>query len=827
MHRLRQFLEFRHPGAVQPPRHRAGLAAGPRKQRTGPGASPCLRCRRAAKQDRARGGVSRRHHSQANARRQAGKDNRPGTSARIGNADIPAPRASAGRGTRHLQVETSGLGRQTIAGRGTRWGHGIAQAGARGHDDPHRSGRRNRPRRHHLGRRRVKQKGGSSVPSLDNCSGEKSLSRADHLGRLLETLALVRVEIELAQPDGLRRHFDQFVVLDPGQRPLQRHADRRRQLDRFVLAGGTDVGQLLALQHIHFEIVVAAMDADDHALIDLDARIDDHRAAVFQVPHGVSHRLALLVGDQHAVGAARQFALVGLIGMEQPVHHGGAARIGQQFRLVADQAARRRVEDDALAVAAGRAQLDHLGLALRHFLDDDAGMLLVDVDDDFLDRLQQFAIVALLHDDARPRHGDLEALAAHRLDQHGQLQFAAAGDEEGILVGRFLDLQRDIALGFAQQAVADDAAGHLVAFGAGQRAVVDQERHGHRRRIDRLRMQRLAHGRVAERVCDRAFRQAGDGDDIARLRFVDRLALEPAEGEDLRDTAGFDLGAVMVQHLDRLVGFQRAALDAAGDDAAEEGIGFQDGADHAERAGMHGRRRHMLDDEVEQRRQALVLRTFGVLRDPAVAARTVEDREVELLVGGVECGKQVEHFVDHLDMAGIRPVDLVDDDDRLQADLERLADDELGLRHRPLGGVDQHDGRIHHRQDALDLTAEIGVARRVDDVDAGVLPVDRGRLGQDGDAAFLFEVVGIHGALGDALVVSEGAGLLQKLVDEGGFSMVDVRDDRDITNFHVLVSGALQAAGQKAPPLSVARLIQGFSHLRKRRLVTKYLVTNS
>ena len=273
-------------------------------------------------------------------------------------------------------------------------------------------------------------------------------------------------------------------------------------------------------------------------------------------------------------------------------------------------------------------------------------------------------------------------------------------------------------------------------------------------------MQRLGHRRVAERVGDGALRQAGDGDDVARLRLVDRLPLEAAEGEDLGDAAVFDQRAVMVQHLDRLVGLHRAGLDAAGDDAAEERIGFQDGADHAERAGMHGRRRHMLEDQVEQRRQALVLRAFGILRHPAVAARTVEDREVELLVGGVERGKQVEHLVDHLDMARVRPVDLVDDDDRLQADLERLADDELGLRHRPFGGVDQHDGRIDHRQDALHLAAEIGVAGRVDDVDAGVLPVDRGRLGQDGDAAFLFEIVGIHGALGDALVFAERAGLL-------------------------------------------------------------------
>ena len=69
----------------------------------------------------------------------------------------------------------------------------------------------------------------------------------------------------------------------------------------------------------------------------------------------------------------------------------GAAGVGQQLALVADQAAGRGVEDEALAVAAGGAHLDHLGLALRHLLHDDAGMLLVDVDDDLLDRLEQLA----------------------------------------------------------------------------------------------------------------------------------------------------------------------------------------------------------------------------------------------------------------------------------------------------------------------------------------------------------------------------------------------------------------------------------------------------
>ena len=80
--------------------------------------------------------------------------------------------------------------------------------------------------------------------------------------------------------------------------------------------------------------------------------------------------------------------------------------------------------------------------------------------------------------------------------------------------------------------------------------------------------------------------------------------------------------------------------------------------------GCDGRLRNVLQHEVEQRRKALVLRAFRVDGHPAVAARTVEDREVELLVGGVERREQVEDFVDDFDVARIRAVDLVDRDDR-------------------------------------------------------------------------------------------------------------------------------------------------------------------
>ena len=146
-------------------------------------------------------------------------------------------------------------------------------------------------------------------------------------------------------------------------------------------------------------------------------------------------------------------------------------------------------------------------------------------------------VVVLAQQHLRPRHRQFKAFAAHGLDQDAELQFAAAGDFHRVLVVDFAHAQRHIAFGLAQQAVADHAAGDLVAFGAGERRIVDAERHRQRRRIDRLRRDRRLDRRIADGHRDGGVRQSGERDDVAGLGLVDRHALETAERQHLGDAA--------------------------------------------------------------------------------------------------------------------------------------------------------------------------------------------------------------------------------------------------------------------------------------------------
>src|SRR5690606_23620301 len=374
----------------------------------------------------------------------------------------------------------------------------------------------------------------------------------------------------------------------------------RGQADAFVLAAGAEVGQLLGLERVDLEVLRLGILAYDHPFVELLAGRDEQRAALLERVQGVGDRLALLHRDQHAVLAALDRALPRAVLLEQAVHDAGAAGVGEELAVVADQAAARGREGDAGLAAARGAHVGHLALPLGDLLDDRAGELVVDVDDDglvgFLAAVRAFAV-----EHARATDAELEALAAHGLDQDAELQLAATGDFERVLAGALGHADGDVALGLAFQPVADHAALHLVALAPGIGAVVDAEGHRQRRRVDRARGNRSDDRGAGERVGDGRLGQPGDGDDVARLGALDRHALEPAVGENLGRAAFLDGIAVDVDRPDRHVDLEPAAFDATGEDAAEERVAVEQRREHGELAvDRLSRRGHMADDDLEQ-----------------------------------------------------------------------------------------------------------------------------------------------------------------------------------------------------------------------------------
>ena len=198
----------------------------------------------------------------------------------------------------------------------------------------------------------------------------------------------------------------------------------------------------------------------------------------------------------------------------------------------------------------------------------------------------------------------------------------------------------------------------------------------------------------------------------------------------------------------------------------------------------------MLEERLEQRFEPTVPRragqlkvgVVGVERRAPAAGVAVHDREANLVLVGVEIEEQLLDLVHHVGDTGVAAVHLVDHHDDGQAPLERLAQHEAGLGQRTLGRVYKQQDAVDHGEAALYLAAEVGVARRVDDVDLHPAEAHRRVLGQDRDALLALEVRRVEHSIDHLLVRPKRPGLTQQRIDQRGLAVVDMGDDRHITD---------------------------------------------
>merc|ERR1719428_56077 len=111
-------------------------------------------------------------------------------------------------------------------------------------------------------------------------------------------------------------------------------------------------------------------------------------------------------------------------------------------------------------------------------------------------------------------------------------------------------------------------------------------------------------------------------------------------------------------------------------------------------------------------------------------------------------GLRVEHVLYHFDApveVGTTAVHFVDEAHARDIILVGLVPDSLCLGFHACHTVEAGDGAIEHTERALHLDSEVHMSRRVDDVNALVLPCTSGGSRRDGDAAFLFLLHPIHG----------------------------------------------------------------------------------
>ena len=187
------------------------------------------------------------------------------------------------------------------------------------------------------------------------------------------------------------------------------------------------------------------------------------------------------------------------------------------------------------------------------------------------------------------------------------MQLAAAEDVIRVRGRRFLHAQGDVGLQLLEQALAQIARGHELAFLARERPVVGDELHLHRRLFDLEEGQDDGTGDVGDGFADGQILHARDGADVASHGFQKLEALERLVAKDLGHAEFLALAvAVDAKHAFALA--HSARLHAPDGDVAEVVVVVERGHVHGQRSfHVSSRRRHGVEDEVEQRREILLL----------------------------------------------------------------------------------------------------------------------------------------------------------------------------------------------------------------------------
>ena len=139
----------------------------------------------------------------------------------------------------------------------------------------------------------------------------------------------------------------------------------------------------------------------------------------------------------------------------------------------------------------------------------------------------------------------------------------------------------------------------------------------------------------------------------------------------------------------------------------------------------------------------------------------------------------VKHFLGSC----ITTVDLVDHKDDRQVLGKSFRQHVSGLRKRTLCGIDEEKDPVYQRESAFNLAAEVGVTGSVDEIDLDALPLHLCCFGEDGDSSLTLLIVVVHDTINNGRMARERSSTPQKSIDKRRLSMVDVRDERNTSQF--------------------------------------------
>ena len=514
--------------------------------------------------------------------------------------------------------------------------------------------------------------------------------------------------------------------------------------------------------------------------------LNEHSSAILGVEHTVGGGDTVFPSDQRSAGTGGKTRLHGVIPLKFGIDHGISLGGGQKLGTAPHHTAAGDEKLQAAEARSGGNHLQKLALAAGNQFDNRTRKFIGTIDIQILKGLANFP-VDLLGDDRRTGNLKFIALAAHIFNENGKMQFSSSRNLQGIGGIGILHAQRDVGLQFPIQPLPNMTGGDVGALLACKGRGGNGEKHGKNGILDLHKIKPIGMIGIANGIPDLDIGNAGQTNDIARLRKGGGGLFQLIKGVNPNDLA-FANASVPTDHGNRALFPNGSAEDLSHGHSARIVIEIDIGYHHLKGTlRIHVGMGDVLDDDVKKAGQ--ITGFYVKIRcGPAVSSGGVNHGQIQLLLGSPQIDEKVIHFIGHLGGTGHGTVDLIHHDHRCQAQGQRFFQNGTGLGHTALIGIHQKDDTVHHGKASLHLPAEIGVAGGIHNIDLDPLVYQGGVFGQNGNASFFFQIVGIHNALFHLLIFTEGTRLLEHSIHQGGFSVVNVSNNGDVSDiliFHI------------------------------------------
>ena len=362
------------------------------------------------------------------------------------------------------------------------------------------------------------------------------------------------------------------------------------------------------------------------------------------------------------------------------------------------------------------------------------------------------------------------------------MHLAAAHHAEAFAAGGIFYLQRHVFQQLFVQTVTNLTAGDKFTLFACKRAVVNGKGHFHCRVVNLHKGKRLYQLRRTQRIADVNIRQAAERHNITCAGLVDRSASIGCKAVQCRNAAFHaQLFVMPVAHRHFLSYFNRTILYTANTNAAHKLVVVYRGAQHCQRrCGIAFGRLDVINNGLKERLQILA-RHIGAVTCCTRASRAENHRAVQLFVCCAKIHEQQQNFVDDLFNACVRTVNFIYRNDQRKVLLQRFLQNKARLRHTALSRIHEQQHAVDHFQHTFHFAAKVGVARGINNINFYTVIIRCGILCQNRDTAFTLDITGVHDTFCHLLIFAERTGLLQHLVYQGSFAVVNVRNNGNIS----------------------------------------------